>query len=161
LQRKEVTSWSGVGPDRNGKFSQTALSQLAEVGSWLKVNGEAIYDTRPRPGNLWREGTQMSFADPNASTGSAASDDIPVRFTQTKDGRVTYAIFMEWPGSELRLKTVQATPNSKVMLLGVEKLLKWNNQPDGLAVQIRESLHDEAHRPCEVAWSLRIENVRV
>lgn len=114
----------GVGPDRNGSSSRTTLDQLAEAGAWLKVNGESIYYTRPRPSDLWREGTQMSFADPNASTGSAASGDIPVRFTQKKDGRVIYAIFMRWPGSELRLKTVQATADSKVSLLGLDKLLK-------------------------------------
>jgi alpha-L-fucosidase len=151
----------GVGPDRNGKFSQTALNQLAEAGAWLKVNGEAIYGTRPRPGDLWREGTQMSFADPNASTGSAASGDIPIRFTHTKGGSATYAIFLQWPGSQLKLKTVQAKTDSRVMLLGVDKPLKWSNEPDGLVVQIPEALHDEATRPCKVAWSLKIENAQV
>jgi hypothetical protein len=40
------------------------MNQLEEVGLWLEVNGEAIYETRPRPGDLWKEGADVSFAAP-------------------------------------------------------------------------------------------------
>jgi alpha-L-fucosidase len=36
-----------VGPDANGEIDLQAVKILKEIGAWLKVNGEAIYDTRP------------------------------------------------------------------------------------------------------------------
>jgi alpha-L-fucosidase len=149
----------GVGPDRNGKFSSTAVSQLEEAGQWLKVNKEAIYDTRPRPGDLWKEGADASFADPKVveSWQKPAGENVPIRFTRTKDERTTYAICMQWPGSQLKLKTLRAKAGSNITLLGVNEPLKWRNEADELVIQIPEALQNEAQRPCKVAWSFRIE----
>jgi alpha-L-fucosidase len=36
-----------VGPDAQGKLPQTALLRMKEIGNWMKVNGDAIYKTRP------------------------------------------------------------------------------------------------------------------
>jgi alpha-L-fucosidase len=38
-----------VGPDAEGKIPEESLKRLAAVGSWMKVNGEAIYGTGPTP----------------------------------------------------------------------------------------------------------------
>jgi len=36
----------GVGPDAKGTLNETQISRLAEIGDWLKINGNAIYNTR-------------------------------------------------------------------------------------------------------------------
>ncbi|NQT11688.1 MAG: alpha-L-fucosidase, partial [Planctomycetes bacterium] len=36
-----------VGPYANGELDPQAVKILKEIGKWLKINGEAIYDTRP------------------------------------------------------------------------------------------------------------------
>ena len=45
----------GIGPDEDGRFHPTAIAQLKQVGQWLKANGEGIYATRARDGDLWKE----------------------------------------------------------------------------------------------------------
>ena len=37
----------GVGPNAQGVMDTEAITILQEIGNWLKINGEAIYNTRP------------------------------------------------------------------------------------------------------------------
>ncbi len=151
----------GIGPDRNGTFSPTAMSQLEEVGQWLKVNGEAIYETRPRPGDLWKEGEDVSLAESRPENGeqpAVTSENGPIRFTRRKDERALYAICLQWPGPTLRLRTVGAAQSTKITLLGVNQSLKWHDDTSGgMVIETPSALQDEAKRPCKVAWTFRIE----
>jgi alpha-L-fucosidase len=151
----------GIGPDRNGKFSPTAMIQLEEAGQWLKVNSEAIYETQPRPGDLWKEGADVSFTEPQPGNGEqppASDDDVPIRFTSSKDGRAVYAICLQWPGQKLGLRTVRPNQSTMITLLGVNKPLKWRDDPaEGLVIDIPNALQDEAKRPGKVAWAFRVE----
>jgi alpha-L-fucosidase len=63
----------GVGPDATGRFAPEAVQGIREAGDWLRVNGDAIYATRPREGDLWHEGGA-------------------IRYTRTKDKGTIYAI---------------------------------------------------------------------
>ncbi|HLV79177.1 MAG TPA: alpha-L-fucosidase, partial [Chthonomonadaceae bacterium] len=49
----------GIGPDGNGRFHPKALEAVEEAGAWLKINGEAIYGTRPW--TYWQEGEAVRF----------------------------------------------------------------------------------------------------
>lgn len=68
-----------VGPDANGELPEEAVMRMKEIGKWLKVNGEGIYSTRPASPY-----TQGSW-----------------RFTQSKDGKVLYAIYLLGEGQSL------------------------------------------------------------
>jgi len=37
----------GIGPNGQGEFDPEVYARLEEIGTWLKLNGEAIYDTTP------------------------------------------------------------------------------------------------------------------
>ncbi len=39
----------GIGPDATGEFDPVVYARLKEMGAWLRLNGEAIYATRPVP----------------------------------------------------------------------------------------------------------------
>ena len=67
----------GFGPMPSGEWPPEIVERLKYAGNWLKVNGEAIYHTRPR--KIFHEGKN-------------------VWFTSTPDGRYVYAISMGWPG---------------------------------------------------------------
>lgn len=129
----------GVGPSAHGEFHPEALRQMKGAGAWLKVNGEAIYATRPREGTLWSEGES-------------------VRYTRSKDRRFVYAILTEWPGTRVVLKSVRPNAGSKVTLLGSPAELPWNfNSAQGTIIALPENLQQSDHRPCDYAWTLKFE----
>ena len=127
----------GIGPDASGRFHPTAIENLREAGAWLRVNGEAIYGTRPRDAGLWHEGDH-------------------VRFTRSKDDRFVYAITDEWPVESLTLGTVRAREGSAVTMLGTTEPLAWRQDERGLSIRLPASLADPARRPCGIAWVFRI-----
>jgi alpha-L-fucosidase len=129
----------GIGPDASGRFHPKVVSALQEAGEWLKVNGEAIYATRPREGELWKEGDS-------------------IRFTRSKDQRFVYAISLGWPGKTITLKSVQARPGSSIVMLGVKEPLRWHKDDNGsLVIDIPVALQEEANRPCKLAYAVKIE----
>lgn len=129
----------GVGPDGGGKFHPEAVSQLKEGGRWLRVNGDAIYGTRPRAAELWRE-----------------SDNL--RFSRTKDNRFVYAFALNWPGQELAINTVRPKSGSQIRMLGFAQPLEWREDVShGLVINLPSILQDPAKRPCQFAWAFEIE----
>jgi alpha-L-fucosidase len=129
----------GVGPSAQGDFHPEAIRQMKETGAWLRVNGEAIYATRAREGTLWSEGDH-------------------IRYTRTKDRRFAYAILTQWPGREITLTNVQPREGSRVTLLGSPAPIPWAfDAARGTTFTIPESLQQTSNRPCDHAWTLRIE----
>ena len=127
----------GIGPDGDGRFHPTAVSQLKEAGEWLNVNGAAIYATRARDGELWSEGAD-------------------IRFTRTKDNRTVYAFTLKWPGETLLLRSVRPVEGSAIRMLGADTPLPWMAQGSGVEIRIPPALQDESRRPCRFAWCFQI-----
>ena len=131
----------GVGPSAQGEFHPEAVRQMKAAGAWLKVNGEAIYGTRARDGERWAEGDA-------------------VRFTRSKDRRFVFAILTSWPGKEIVLRNVRPKERSRMVMMGVDRPLDGQfDSSRGTVISIPENLQPAANRPCQHAWTLKIETV--
>jgi alpha-L-fucosidase len=126
-----------AGPNGDGRFHPTAVSQLREVGEWLKVNGKGIYSSREREADLGSEGAD-------------------IRFTRTKDKRTICAFVLQRPGEKLLLRSMRPAEGSVIQMLGTDVPLQWGLSSAGLEVQIPPGMRDESRRPCRFAWGFQI-----
>jgi alpha-L-fucosidase len=126
-----------IGPKSDGTIPDEVQQVLRDVGSWLKVNGDAIYGTRPW--KVYGEGpTQVaagSFHDTDTATYTAAD------FRFTTKGKALYAIELGWPsGGEAVIHALGTAVGGQkiesVDLLGSDTKLQFQQQPDGLHIQL-------------------------
>jgi alpha-L-fucosidase len=100
-----------VGPTAEGLIPGPSVERLAEMGKWLKVNGEAIY---------------------GATSVKDYKDGDQVLYTKSKDGQYMYAIALKWPGTKLALSKVMASQVAEVKMLGGKKVKASKNASGGL-----------------------------
>ena len=126
----------GFGPAPDGTWPPEMIAMVNYVGDWLKVNGEAIYATRPYL--RYHEGEDL-------------------RFTRSKDKKYLYVISLKWPGETLNTHMVLARPGSKIRMIGVDEDLPWTqDEVKGLTIQIPTS--DAAKKTCAQAYAFKIES---
>jgi alpha-L-fucosidase len=130
-----------IGPRADGTIPDEVQRILLDVGAWLKVNGEAIYGTRPW--KIYGEGPTKvsggSFHDTDTKPYSAED------FRFTEKGDTLYAIELGWPANhEAVIHTLTpATLGSgkqirSIELLGSESHLTFEQSADGLHVHLPE-----------------------
>src|SRR5260370_7635809 len=89
-----------VGPEADGTIPDVQMERLKALGTWLQINGEAIYATHP-----WKR-----------AVGETA-EGISVRFTQKESA--TYVILMGQPKPPTATsKSISLNPATKIYLFG-------------------------------------------
>lgn len=95
-----------VGPKADGSFPESTLHILNEIGAWMDLNSEGIYDTQ-----YWKKSSEGPTVTPEGHM----SDDKRSAFT-TEDFRFTfkdgnlYVFAMKWPeDGVVRIKTLGRT----------------------------------------------------
>jgi alpha-L-fucosidase len=132
---------------RDGQPDADEIKIVSEIGAWLKVNGDAIYATRPW--KIYGEGPSTVVAEKGQFDGQTDVSKKPftvedIRFTQSKDGKTLYAIVLEIPkDGKVSIKSLAAnSPNwpgkiGSVRLVGGDKL-KFTRDETGLHVLLPE-----------------------
>jgi alpha-L-fucosidase len=128
-----------VGPDAEGRLPRAALERMREMGAWLRVNGEAIYGSRPV--TPYRQG-KIAFTRRAGVTS------------------VVYAIYLAGDGEErlperVAIPAVRPRRGAAVRLLGSPSSLRWTAaEGGGLVVEIPPRLAQVP--PGRYAWTFRI-----
>ena len=91
-----------VGPTAEGQIPSTQAARLTGMGWWLRVNGDAIYGTRP--GGV-----------------TTAADGRPVAMTHTDT--TTYLIAKGGPCDELRVECPKPGDGWEVRMMGNSRVL--------------------------------------
>jgi len=128
-----------VGPRADGTIPEQAQAVLLGIGGWLKVNGEAIYGTRP-----WKyfgEGPTTVATGEKKESPNKAWTPADIRFT-TK-GDALYALGLERPkDGAVLIKTLYSgspyldRPIASVALVGNAGPVRWQQTPTGLRVAL-------------------------
>jgi len=112
-----------IGPGPDGDWDPEAYKRLADIGKWIKINGEGIYSSK--------------------AVAPYSSGDI--FFTQSADGNNEYAFLLSKDNEVtlppvIDIQTGNGRKVKKITLLGVGKKLKWNQQEDHISVTVPQSL---------------------
>jgi alpha-L-fucosidase len=128
----------------NRMIDEQERAIVEEIGRWMAVNGEGIYDTRPW--SVFGEGPVMETAAPISAQGFNEGKNKPftsadIRFT-TK-GDAIYAFVMGWPtDGKVSIKAMRSgSPHltksiSRVEFVGSGKPLAFKQTAEGLQVTL-------------------------
>ncbi len=146
---------------RDGQPDELEIEIVKEIGAWLKVNGEAIYATRPW--QIYGEGPSTLVAEKGQFDGQKDVSDHPftaedIRFTRSKDGKTLYAIVLEIPqDGKVTVRSLKEGSDKwsgdirSVRLVG-GRALKFDRDADGLHVSLPAKFDGE------IAFALEIES---
>jgi len=122
-----------ISPKADGTIPDDQAGVLREVGDWLKVNGEAIYGTRP-----WRQ-----------------DNETIVRYT--RKGDTLYAILLAWPEETLNLMALPQNIGrvTGIELLGASDPVLYKQNDAGMNVTLPD------HKSGRHAWVLKITGLQM
>ncbi|NMH89932.1 alpha-L-fucosidase [Flavivirga algicola] len=133
-----------VSPKADGTIPEKQKLVLAELGKWLKVNGEAIYNSRP-----WKKFGEGETVENLKHTHMAERKNLErvfkssdIRFTSK--GKDIYAISMGKPEKEILIKSLKKKSPlydykiSHIEILGSDVIPEYEIREDGLLIKIPE-----------------------
>jgi alpha-L-fucosidase len=141
-----------VTPKANGEIPQLVQERLLEIGDWLKINGEAVYGTRPW--KVYGEGPSKvveGHLNEQVNTDNTFED---IRFT--KKGNSLYVFVLDWPTSEVMIRSLgkkAALLDKKVKrleLLGSNAEIKWQITDEAMKITFPKE------KPCKNAYALKL-----
>jgi alpha-L-fucosidase len=111
----DITSKGGtyllnVGPTGLGVIPRPSVDRLRAIGRWLRVNGDAVYGTKPSP--------------------------FPYDFEWgrvTSKGKVLYLLFFDWPDGKFRINGIKSKVRRARLLAHPSQSIGFSQQHDARA----------------------------
>lgn len=127
-----------IGPKADGEFPQESIERLKAIGSWMKVNSEAIYATKASPLQPLTWGRCTS--------------------KETKTGTILYLTIFDWPtDGKITIPGVKNQVISSILLANGTKL-KSSITNDGLTIYLPTSAPDSIASVLKVTVKGKIES---
>jgi alpha-L-fucosidase len=125
-----------IGPGPDGRWHDEAYERLDEIGEWMQINKDAIYNSHGKP----------EFGEGK------------LRYTYMKDGSINVFYLAdeteaEIP-SEIILGKLKVDQMSNIQIFGSNDALEWEKSGRKIKILIPESIRKNP--PCDYAWVFKI-----
>jgi alpha-L-fucosidase len=116
-----------IGPGPDGDWDPEAYKRLADIGKWIKINGEGIYSSK----------SIAPYSADNIFFTQSANGGNEYAFLMAKDNAVTLP-------STVSIKIGNTKKVQHITLLGTAQKLKWKQDGDTINVTIPQALQSNS-----------------
>jgi alpha-L-fucosidase len=129
-----------IGPAPDGTWTDETYQRLAEIGDWMKINSEAIYDSSPMA--PYKEGKICLTR--NDATGVVYTIYLAGENEHIFPEKINFSNFFPAEGTEVKI-------------LGLQGQLQWKRVGKGCIIELPKVA--EKNIPCKYAWAIKISKI--